>query len=579
MAGSIKNKKNQALTQFALLASILIFANILANARFGDFSLYHYLDLTEENRFTLTAATKRMLAKTDDIVYVNVLLEGSFPAGFKRLQTATRELLEDFRSETGYIEFNFEDPGLGSAEKINARREQLAKDGIIPVNLRVKSKDGTSEQLIYPYAIFHYKDRSIPVNLLENEVPGIPKEVILNSSISLLEYKFANAIQKLRNTVKPNVLFLTGHGELNELETADLEKTLRQFYEVGRIQLDSVVSIGKDAGVLVVAKPRTAFSEKDNFKIDQYVMNGGRVLWMLDPLRIDLDSLRNRKEYMPTEYPLNLDDLLFAYGARIQPNLVLDMQCTRIPLATGFVGNAPQFDYFRYPYHVVITPASVHPVVKNIGPINLFYPATIDTTVVPRIPVKRTVLLQSSPNSRYQFLPITMDFEFLRYDLDASKFDKGPQPVGLLMEGSFGSPYENRVSPEMASAMEDLGQPFRASSQPTRMMVISDGDLARNGIKIKDNTARPTPLGFNDFENYQFANKEFLSNAIEYLMDDNGIIEARGKEVKLRLLDTVKAEEEKGMWQFLNIALPLLFLGLFGWFYNWRRTKRFAKPY
>lgn len=571
------NRKSQSLLQLALFAGILLFVNILANVRIGNFALYNYLDLTEEKRFTLTNATRNLLGGLDDVVYVNVMLEGEFPAGFKRLQTATRELLEDFRAESGYIEYGFEDPAPDnlSVKEINQRRKQLSEEGIIPVNLRVKSKDGTSEQLIYPYAVIYFKGRQQIVNLLENEIPGVPKEVILNNAIGLLEYKLANAIQKLQSAQRPVLLYTTGHGELQELETADLDKNLRQFYEVGRIHLDSVVAIGQEAAALIVAKPRFAFSEKDNFKLDQYVMNGGRVLWLLDVLRVDLDSLRGREQYFPTEYNLNLADLLFNYGVRLQPNLVLDYQCSRIPLATGFAGNAPQFDYFRYPYHVVVTPNSRHPVAKNLGALNLLYPHTIDTAVVTKTPVTKTVLLHSSNNSRYQYLPIGMDFEFLRYDLQPEKFDKGPQPLALLLEGEFSSMYENRVSAEMLANLENLNMKYQSRSTPTRMIVVSDGDIARNKVNWREQSF--SPLGYNDFEQYQFANKDFLINAVEYLLDENGVIEARGKEVKLRLLDTAKAAAEKTKWQVINIAAPLVFMAIFGVLYHWRRKRKYAK--
>ncbi len=571
------SRKTQSLLQLALFAGILVFVNILANVRFGNFALYNYIDLTEEKRFTLTNASRNLLDKLDDVVYVNVMLEGEFPAGFKRLQTATREILEDFRSESGYIEYGFEDPAPDnlSAKEINERRKQLSEEGIIPVNLRVKSKDGTSEQLIYPYAVIFYKGRQHIVNLLENEIPGVPKEVILNNSIGLLEYKLANAIQKLQSAQRPVIMYTTGHGELEELETADLDKNLRQFYDVGRIHLDSVVSIGQEAAALIIAKPRYAFSEKDNFKIDQYVMNGGKILWLLDWLRVDLDSLRGQNQYFPTDYPLNVGDLLFNYGVRIQPNLVLDYQCSRIPLATGFVGNAPQFDYFKYPYHVVVTPNSKHPVAKNLGALNLLYPSTIDTSVVTKTPVKKTILLNSSNNSMFQYLPIGMDFEFLRYDLQPEKFNKGPQPLAMLVEGEFPSLYENRVSSEMLANLKKINLEFKTRSAPTRMIVVSDGDIAKNKVNRRDQSY--SPLGFNEFEQYQFANKDFLINAVEYLLDENGVIEARGKEVRLRLLDTAKASAEKTRWQVVNIVVPLVFMGLFGVFYHWRRKRLYAK--
>jgi gliding-associated putative ABC transporter substrate-binding component GldG len=562
------NKRTQSLLQLALFAGILIFVNILGNA------FYTHLDLTEEKRFTLTKATGRLLENLDDVVYVNVLLDGEFPAGFKRLQTATREMLEDFRAGSGYIEYQFEDPGLGTVDEINSRREELEKDGIRPINLRLKSNDETTEKLIYPYAMFYYKGRQMVVNLLENEVPGVPPEVTLNNSVSLLEYKFANAIQKLQTSRKPIIAFTDGHGELDDLETRDWEKSLRQFYDTGRLKLDSLTQISPEVSILVVAKPRYTFSEQDKFKIDQYVMNGGKIIWLLDALRVDLDSLRTREEYFALDYQLNLDDLLFKYGIRLQPNLVLDMQCSRIPLATGVVGNAPQFDYFRYPYHLVVTPKSDHPIVKSLGVMNLLYPSTVDTTVRLKTDVTKTVLLESSANTRVQFAPVGLNFEFLRYDLDPAKFNKEPQPLAMILEGEFPSAYTNKVSVEMKDGLAQLGQEFKSQSTSTKMLVVSDGDIAKNPINRAENSHGP--LGYNQFEKYQFANKDFLVNAIEYLMDDNGVIEARGKEVKLRLLDTVKAQAEETKWQLINIVLPLVFLILFGFAYTWLRKKRFA---
>ncbi|MCB0589392.1 MAG: gliding motility-associated ABC transporter substrate-binding protein GldG [Phaeodactylibacter sp.] len=571
----MKNRKLQSLLQLGLFAGVLLFLNILANARINGRALYGSLDLTEEKRYTLTDATRNLLEGLDDVVFIKVLLEGDFPAGFKRLQAATRDVLDDFRSASGYVEYEFEDPGAGTTEQINKRREQLSKDGINPVNLRVKGVEGTSEKLIYPYAIIYYKNREFTINLLENEVPGVPPEVTLNNSVGLLEYKLANAIQKLQLSRKPNILFTEGQGELSPMETASLEKSLREFYETGRVYLDSVVSIGQEASVLIIAKPTRPFSERNKFKIDQYVMNGGKVLWLLDKVAVNLDSLRGRKSYYPNEYALNLDDLLFKYGIRIQPDLVLDMQCSTIPLATGLVGNAPQFDYFRYPYHLVVTPQSSHPVVKSLGAVNLLYASSIDTDIKTRTDVEKTVLLRSSPNTRVQLIPVEMNFDFLRYDLDPSKFNQEPRALAMALDGVFPSMYENRVSESMLDGLRQLGMEFRAQSEPTRMIVVSDGDVAKNKVNLKNQSF--SPLGYNEFDRYLFANKDLLMNAVEYLLDNKGVIEARGKDVRLRLLDTVKAKEETAFWQLFNIGLPLAFLLAFGVFYNWVRRRRFAR--
>ena len=558
----------QSLIQLLLAAGILLFLNIL-----GSF-IHAKFDLTEEKRYTLTQPTVDLLDGLDEIVYVQVLLEGEFPAGFKRLQNATLEMLDDFRGVNGFVEYTFDNPSEGAVEDINKRRETLAKQGIIPTNLRVKDVDETKEQQIYPWAIFNYKGRSIPVNLLENEMAGVSPEVVLNNSVSLLEYKFANAIQKLQTNRKPNVLFTQGHGELADFEVQSFRNALSAYYNTGFITLDSVVQIKEEASVLVIAKPRIEFSEKDKFKIDQYIMNGGRVLWLVDRLGVDIDSLRGRKDFIPFDYPLNIEDMLFKYGVRIQPNLVLDLECSNMPLVSGMVGNSPQFDLFPCFYHPLIAPASNHPIVKSLDRINLLFPNTIDT-VQTRTNVRKTVLLKSSQYSRMQLTPVRIDLEAFRYDPDPAKFNKGPQNVAVLLEGNFASNYANRVSADFQAGLDQLNVQFKDKSVYTRQLVVSDGDLAKNWFNRQSNQL--LPLGYNRFERRIFsANKDFLINAIEYLLDGKGIIEARSKEVKLRLLDTVKASNERTKWRMINIVIPLVFLALFGFGYNYFRKRRFT---
>lgn len=565
----MSKKRSQAFIQFGLFCGIIIFINIIANF------FHSYIDLTEEKRFTLTTPTKKLLAGVKDVISVTVLLEGDFPAGFKRLQDATREMLDDFRSETGYIEYTFEDPNKGSLEEVNERRKQMADDGINPVNLRVMEQGESTQKLIYPVAIFHFGERSIPVKLLENETPGFNQEEILNNSVQLLEYKFANAIKKLNTLHKPLIAFTYGHGELDQFQTADLEKSLLPFYETGRVHLDSLLEIKPaNCALLIVAKPRAPFSDKDKFKIDQYVMQGGKVMWLIDRLNAELDSINTNRKFVPTDYPLNLEDLLFRYGVRVQPDLVVDMQCTKIPLQVGQLGNAPQFDLFDWYYHPAVSPASAHPVVKNLDRTELKFCSSIDT-IKTKTPVRKTVLLASSKYSRLQFSPMEISFDILRYAADASKFNKGNQPVAVMLEGIFPSLYENRITEEMAAGMKQIGMEFKAQSVPTGMLVVSDGDVIANIVRDREKK-QWLPLGMNRYEQRTYANKEFITNAIEYLLDANGVIEARQKEVKLRLLDTVKAQNEKGLWRGVNLGVPLLFLVGFGWFFNWRRKRKYA---
>ena len=559
----------QSLTQAFLVLGILIFLNILAQP------FYFISDLTEEKRYTLTEPTKKMLRDLDEVLYGNVLLDGDFPAGVKRLQNAVRQLLLDFQSESGLVEFSFEDPNEGTVEERNERRLALLELGIEPTNLRVKSADGNKEIVIYPYAQVFYRGRERSVNLLESEMLGVPSQVVLNNSIGLLEYKLTNIISKILSFSKPTVLFTEGHGELAPPQVQAFREELFGFYNTDFIDLDSVVQISQDCAVLVVARPRGAFSEQDKFKIDQYVMNGGKVLWLIDRLAVNLDSLRVRNEYVPVEYPLNLEDQLFKYGARIQPNLVLDLECTRIPLVSGQLGSGKQYDLFPWYYHPLVAPTSNHPIVKRLDRINLYFPSSVDT-IRTSTPVKKTVLLQSSNLSRLQLPPVRLNFEILRYDPDPSKFNKGRQNLAVLLEGEFPSLYKGRVSESFSEGLTQLGLEYRERSVPTKMIVVADGDVAKNFLNPSGDGYQP--VGFNPFERRVFtANNNFLINAVEYLIDEKGVIEARGKDVKLRLLDTVKAKAEETKWQMINIVLPILFLLLFGLLYNWMRRRRYAR--
>jgi ABC-2 type transport system permease protein len=561
------SKRNQAIVQGVLFLGIVVFLNILGSIFYG------YLDLTEEKRYTLTEPTRKLLNGLDDVVDIHVLLEGEFPAGFKRLQRSVKEVLEDFRSESGYVEYIFEDPSEGTVNEVNQRRENLAKDGITPVNLRLKATGETTEKLIYPYAIFNYGNRQIAVNFLENETPGLSPEEVLNNSISLLEFKFANAIQKLKSPSRPTIIFTTGKGELQPLQTRDLEETLYPFYNVGRVDLDTVVQIPQAVDILMIARPRAPFSMKEKFLIDQYVMNGGKVIWMLDRLNVHLDSLRRTNNYVPYDYELNLEDILFKYGVRIQPNLVLDLECSRIPQVIGTVGNAPQIEYFPWFYHPLATPKSDHPIVKGLDRVNFFFPSSIDT-VASSGNIRKTTLLSSSRYSRLQLSPVRLNFEILRYEPDPVKFNKSFQNLAVLLEGEFPSFFQNRLTTEMQASLDQLNLEYKGKSIPTKMIVISDGDIAKNPVNPE--TGAFAPLGYNRYDRYTYANKDFLVNAIEYLLDEEGVIRARTKEVKLRLLDAYRAKEEKTKWQLINIGLPVVFLLLFGFLFNTIRKRKYT---
>ena len=563
-----RSRRSQALLQFVFFCGILLFINVLANV------FYTQADLTGDQRFTLAQPTKQLLKGLKERVYVEVLLDGEFPAGFKRLQTATREMLEDMRSQNGLVEYNFDDPLRGSREDVQGRQKALYELGIEPMTIDIKETGQATKRLVYPVAIFHYGNRQIPVNLIENNSPAISPEVI-NNSEKKLEYKFASAIKKILVANKPYILFTAGHGELPKLQTLDIERSLLQFYTTDRILLDSVVQLTPDkCALLIVAKPRSPFTEKEKFKIDQYVMQGGHVLWLIDRLNAELDSLGASGHFVPQDYPLQLEDMLFKYGVRIMPDLVIDLECSKIPLKAGQMGNAPQFKLFPWYYFPTVLPTGDHPIVKNLDRVELHFCSTIDT-IRTKTSVAKTPLIKTSRYSNVQFSPVDISFEMLRQEPKPELFNKGPQTVGVLLEGTFTSNYENRVSEEMQAGLQQIGMDFRSTSVPTRMLVISDGDVIANFSR--PDTKEWLPLGYNRYENQAYANKDLLLNAIEYLIDPNGVVAARSKTVELRLLDTIRAQAEKPLWQAVNIGLPLVFLGLFGFLFGWNRRRRYAR--
>ena len=445
------------------------------------------------------------------------------------------------------------------------------------MRLRLVDNDQKTEQYIFPYAIVNYRNRQTVVRLLENESPGQNPEAALTNSVALLEYKLSNAIQKLLSNQRPNIVFTEGHDELLPAETYDLESSLQQFYNTGRFNLDSVTQIPfKDSlsrvDILVVAKPRKAFSEKQKFLIDQYIMQGGKVIWLIDPLNADLQSMQQTGKLIPTDYPLNLTDQFFKYGFRLNPNLVVDMECGHIALKVGQEGNNPQFDKFQWFYYPIVAPKSKHPIVKSLDRVWLQFPSNIDT-IKTKTEVRKTILLSSSIHSRLQYIPSEINFEMLRYTPEPEKFNNGLQPVAVLLEGTFPSLFENRVTETQMQVLKQLRQNYKNASVPTKMLVVSDGDIARNEIDVQKNTS--LPLGFNKIEGHKYANKDFLLNSIEYMLDDNGIIAARSKDVRLRLLDAPRAKAEINFWRFLNIGVPLVILALVGIFFTWLRRRKY----
>ncbi|MDX1406805.1 MAG: gliding motility-associated ABC transporter substrate-binding protein GldG, partial [Saprospiraceae bacterium] len=536
--------------QYLIAILILVALNILGGL------IYQQWDLTEDKRYTLTRPTVELLEGMDESMYVQILLDGELPAGFKRLREAAGNMLNEFRRKNGLIAYRFENPQEGTIQERNAQAEQLAKDGIIPTRLRIREAGEAKEKLIYPYALFFYGSEMYAVNLLENERPGVDNEWILNNSIGLLEYKFANAIQKLQQSSRANIVFTSGHGELEVVQTAFVEQELRKHYNTARVDLDTVITIPDEIDLVIVAKPYAPFSDKELFILDQYVVNGGNAIFLIDQLNVGLDSFSQTNSYIPQAFDLNLDPLLFKYGARINPDLVLDLECTRIPMVVGQVGERVQTELFPWFYHPLIAARTEHPITKNIDRVNLHFPSSIDT-IQTRADIRKTILLKSSEYTRIQRIPVRLNFEILRYEPDASQFDKGPLTTALLLEGEQVSLFENRVSDEMRGLLQQAGAEYRTQHLPSKVLVASDGDLIKNLYSAESGEFRE--LGYNKFENFVFqGNQDFMFNAIEYMLDQDGIFAARSKEVQLRMLDTVNARTNALKWQLLNILVPLI---------------------
>ncbi|MFM2394888.1 MAG: hypothetical protein RLZZ546_2871 [Bacteroidota bacterium] len=555
-------------TNFLLLCGIVLIINFLSSY------FNTYIDLTADKRFTLTKASKD-LVKDLDVVYIKVLLDGDFPAGFKRLQNATRELLTQFKSENRKIQFEFENPVSGTSEEIIKTRDELAKEGIVPTAL--KYNDGTQlvQKAIYPYAIINIGNRSAIVNLLEEQTMGSDEEVVLNNSISLLEYKFCHALQKMLLKERQNILFTDGNGEINEKFTFRLQRDLGKFYKTGRLILDSVVQIDTSVNLLIVAAPQKPLSLQSQFKIDQFIMRGGKVLWIIEKLATSLDSIAKYQFYVPRDIMTGTDDMLFKYGVRVQPNLIMDLQCTNIPQVVGMSGDKPQTVMFPWPYHLSLSSKDNHIINKNIDKVNMFFPSSIDT-VGKNSEIKKTVLLSSSGYSKLQFNPVRLNFEILKSEPDPSKFNNGDKAVAVLVEGNFESFFKNRVPEDFRQALQKLKTPFIEKSKKTKQIVISDIDFMQNLVNSRTNETEE--IGFNKWEiKYYKGNKDFILNSIEYLLDEDGVLESRSKEIKLRLLDKIKVKKERKKWQLINLLLPLLFVALIGIAYHYIRRKRYGK--
>jgi len=566
-----------ALQQLALGILVIVFLNIIGSFFFTRF------DLTAERRYTLSDETKTLLGQVNDYVFFRVYLDGEFPAGFKRLRNETREMLDEMRAYNKYIGYEFINPGKSGnpKERENVYR-QLVEKGLNPTDLQVKSKEGETRQIIFPGAIVTYGGRQTALQLL-HEQAGTPPEEVLNLSVQNLEFNLANTIRKLIISHKPRIAFIYGHGELKEAEIRDVSQALAEYYTVERIKINENinaitehkvdsgrVSIFNKYKAIIIAKPDSAFSERDKFIIDQFIMRGGRVLWFVDGVKAEMDSLQGKPTALGLAHDISLEDMFFRYGVRINNNLLLDLNCLPITLVTGQTGNQPRFSQLPWFYFPLIGPASRHPMVNNINALKTQFISSIDTIAVKGI--KKTFLLSSGQYSRTVNAPVIIDLNQARTEPDMQLFNRQGIPAAVLLEGRFESLYNNRIPAEIKNSPE-IG--FMAKGRQNQMIVVADGDIIRNQLQRK--SGLPLPLGYDQDTRQMFGNKDFVLNAMNYLVDDSKLVSIRSREVKMRLLDRKRAEAERLRWQTLNILLPVVLVLALGLLKRYLRKRKYAR--
>lgn len=534
-------------------------------------------DLTEEKRYTVSPATRAMLQKLDGDVQVKVLLQGELPAGFRKLAGSAGDMLGTFREISGNkVNVRFEHPGAGLPDSLKGMLiDSLRNLGINATNVKAQTKEGEGQeqQLVYPGAIVTYKDRTIGVDFLQgqNFQDGLSS---LNNAEALLEYKLASSINKLMQDTIPLIGYLAGNGEPLDQRVYDLiENTLRPNYAFRILPIDAVPVIPEIFKAILVVKPMQRFSDAQKLKLDQYVMHGGKLVWMLDNLYASLDSLqRSEGQFVAFDMGLNLEDQLFRYGVRLNQDLVQDLQCDKIPSVIGSVGGKPQIQLLPWPYFPLLRNVGGHPIAKNLDYVLSQFPQSIDT--VESKGIRKTVLLSSSPESRVLTTPARVEWASVRNEEDLKTFTRKHLPIAVLLEGKFQSLYASRLTQEMSDSLAAGNQRFMAeTSGDNQMIVVADGDLVLNAI---DQNEGPLPMGMNMYTKQQYANREFLLNALEYLTDKSGILETRSKDYTLRLLDKSKYEDQKSKWQLLNIGLPVLIVMLFIALYQYLRKKRYG---
>jgi len=536
-----------------LIISIIV-VNLVAS------KIYSRIDLTKDKRYTLSETTETILSKLNESAIIKVYLEGDFPAEFKRLQTETKQHLEELKAINKNVKFRFVEP--------IELAEDLVKQGLQPSRLSVQEGGKLSEAVIFPWATIEYKDKIENISLLVNQTSGTQEEQLQNS-IENLEYAFSDAIHKVTKENKQKIAVLRGNGELENIYLASFLMQLGQYYKLAQFTLDSVITNPAttlknltEYDLAIIAKPSEKFTEEEKFTLDQFIMNGGKSLWLIDNVTAELDSLMETGQTLTFNRDLNITDLLFSYGVRINYNLIRDINSSTIRLASGNVGNQTQYQDFLWPYHPLISSKNDHPITKNIDPVSLRFGNTIDTL---KNNISKTVLLQSSNFSKPIGTPNIIALDDISKKPIPQDYNDGNQLMGVLLEGNFSSAYKNRVKPFNSELYKEI-------SNENKMIIISDGDIIANQVHQQ----QPLELGLDKWTNIRYGNADFLMNAINYMLDDSGLLKIRSKNIQLKFLDKQKAFAKRSYYQFLNVLFPLIILALFGFTYHFLRKRKYS---
>ena len=538
--------------------SILIIGLIVLNVI--NQSLYKRLDLTADKRYTLSETTKSILSKVKKPLFITVYLEGDFPSEFKRLQVETRQYLEELSAEKSNIIIHFENP--------DHQREDLIKKGMMPSQLTVEEEGKLSEVIIFPWAEINFEEKTKVVSLLPTSIVANQEEQ-LQKAIENLEYSFSEVINSITQNKNTSVAIITGNGELQDIYQYSFLSKVAKKYKLAKFTLDSVATNPQQTlkdissfDLAIIAKPTQKFTAEEKLTLDQFITNGGKTLWLIDNVQADQDILFNSGKMLAYPRDLGLTDLLFSYGIRINSTLIKDLYAAQIPLATGSVGNQPQFQNLDWFYHPLVGGNPNHSITKNIAPVRLQFANQIDTL---KNNIKKTSLLMSSPLTQKVGTPTIIELQSIADEPEEKDYISGNQVFAILLEGNFKSAYKNRVKPFETSL-------YKESATQNKMIIVADGDIGKNQI-LK---GKPTDLSRDKWTNQEFGNKDFLMNAVDYLLDDSGLIELRNKNLKINILDKQKAFKERTFWKFLNVILPLILLFGFGFVINYIRKRKYC---